>query len=349
MKVLKKNYIILIVAIIFCAIFFGYRGTNVGHRTKVNVTKELSVKTEIAKMSKIKTTLDFVGTAVSNESVNITSNITQKVTHVNFSDCDFVKKGDLLIQLNVDKLKAQKKQAEINLQEQRRELTRLTALKKKKVIAQKDYDIQNTKLQDAQAKLDEVIAGINEGSIVAPFDGVLGLRHISVGALLTPGTVVATIDDIKQIKVDFAIPEKYLAIVRKGGNINATSIVVPNKIFKGTVVALSPRISETSRSVTVRGLIENDKYLLRPGMMLNVLIETQDREALLISEKAVFSIGEKHFVYSVDEDHRVTQTEVEIGQRQKGTVEILRGISVGDLIITEGISKISNGDKVKIR
>lgn len=162
--------------------------------------KQLIVSTEPVKISKMQTILEFIGTAVSNESVDITSSITQKVSHINFSDCDFVKKGDVLVQLNVEKQKAVQKQAEINLKEQQRELTRLSSLKDKKIIAEKEYDIQNTKLQDAQAKLAEIEEEIKEGTIVAPFDGMLGIRKISVGSLLTPGTVITTIDDIKKNK-----------------------------------------------------------------------------------------------------------------------------------------------------
>ena len=310
--------------------------------------KQLIVSTEPVKISKMQTILEFIGTAVSNESVDITSSITQKVSHINFSDCDFVKKGDVLVQLNVEKQKAFQKQAEINLKEQQRELTRLSSLKDKKIIAEKEYDIQNTKLQDAQAKLAEIEEEIKEGTIVAPFDGMLGIRKISVGSLLTPGTVITTIDDIKKIKIDFPVPEKYLSLINKDCKITATSIALPNKKFYGSVQAISPRISPISRSISVRGIIENDEYLLRPGMMLNVTIQMQDRNALLVPESSISNVGEKHFVFLLGGGNKVKQTEVEIGQRINGYVEIVNGVKAGDSVVTDGVVKISDGDTVQI-
>ncbi len=310
--------------------------------------KQLIVSTEPVKISKMQTILEFIGTAVSNESVDITSSITQKVSHINFSDCDFVKKGDVLVQLNVEKQKAFQKQAEINLKEQQRELTRLSSLKDKKIIAEKEYDIQNTKLQDAQAKLAEIEEEIKEGTIVAPFDGMLGIRKISVGSLLTPGTVITTIDDIKKIKIDFPVPEKYLSLINKDCKITATSIALPNKKFYGSVQAISPRISPISRSILVRGIIENDEYLLRPGMMLNVTIQMQDRNALLVPESSISNVGEKHFVFLLGGGNKVKQTEVEIGQRINGYVEIVNGVKAGDSVVTDGVVKISDGDTVQI-
>lgn len=316
--------------------------------TRVKERPQVSVKVSQVTESRIHTVLEFIGTAVSNESVDITSSVAQKVTKINFSDCDFVKKGDVLVQQNIDKLLAQKKQAEINLQEQQRELTRISTLKKRNVIAAKEYDSQNTKVQDAQAKLAEVEEEIKERTIVAPFDGMLGLRKISVGALLSPGTVITTIDDIKNIKVDFSVPEKYLSLITKGCKIEATGIALPGKKFFGSVQAVSPRISAVSRSISVRGIIENKDYLLRSGMMLNVTIEMQDRNAIQIQESAVLNVGEKHYVYIVDSENRAKQKEIEIGERRDHLVEVTKGLTSSDRVIVDGVVKISDGDMVKI-
>ena len=346
-KLTEKSILLLIITGCFLAflIFRVYKNIS---GTQVTGQKQLIVSTELVKTSKTQTVLEFIGTAVSNESVDITSSITQKVSQINFSDCDFVKKGDVLVQLNVEKQKAVQKQAEINLQEQQRELIRLSSLKDKKIIAEKEYDLQNTKLQDAQAKLAEVEEEIKEGTIVAPFDGMLGIRKISVGSLLTPGTIITTIDDIKKIKVDFPVPEKYLSLINKDCKITATSIAIPNKKFYGIVQAISPRISPTSRSISVRGIIENEEYLLRPGMMLNVTMQMQDRNVLLIPENSISNVGEKHFVFLIEDGNRVKQKEVEIGQRLSGFVEIISGLKAGDSVVTDGIVKISDGDIVEI-
>lgn len=348
MERLVKNTYLWIALIAVILAFFGYRVFKNSFGARMIPQRQFTVEVGKVTNTKMQTVLEFIGTAVSNESVDITSSITQKVSKINFSDCDLVKKGDVLVQLNVEKQKAVQKQAEINLLEQERELARLSTLKNKKIIAEKEYDAQNTKLQDAQAKLDEIKEEIKEGTIVAPFDGMLGIRKISVGSLLTPTTVITTIDDIKKIKVDFPVPEKYLSLINTNCKISATSIAVPGKQFFGSVQAISPRISPISRSISVRGIIENEKYLLRPGMMLNVTIQMQDRDAVMIPEASVFNIGEKHFVYVLGEGNKVKQTEIEIGQRQKSLVEVTNGLKKEDTIVIDGIVKISDGDVVNI-
>ena len=329
-------------------LFFIYKLFHNSGSSKIRMKPQVTVRVSQVAEAKIHTVLEFIGTAVSNESVDITSSVAQKVTEINFSDCDFVKKGDVLVRQNIDKQKTVKKQAEINLQEQQRELARITALRKRKVIAAKEFDLQNTRVQDAQAKLAEVEEEIRERTIVAPFDGMLGLRKISVGALLSPGTVITTIDDIKKIKVDFSVPEKYLSLITTGCKIEATSIALPGKKFFGTVQAVSPRISSASRSISVRGIIENNDYLLRSGMMLNVTIEMQDRNAIQVQESAILNVGEKHYVYVVDSQNKAKQREIEIGERRDHLVEVTKGLTSSDTVIIDGVVKISDGDVVKI-
>ncbi len=338
----------ILAAVSLVLLFFIYKLFDNSGSSRIRMKPQVAVKVSQVTESKIHTVLEFIGTAVSNESVDITSSVAQKVTKINFSDCDFVKKGDVLVQQNIDKQLAIKKQAEINLQEQQRELTRISTLKKRNVIAAKEYDSQNTKVQDAQAKLAEVEEEIKERTIVAPFDGMLGLRKVSVGALLSPGTVITTIDDIKKIKVDFSVPEKYLSLITTGSKIEATSIALPGKKFFGTVQAISPRISSTSRSISVRGIIENNDYLLRSGMMLNVTIEMQDRNAIQVQESAVLNVGEKHYVYVVDSENKARQKEIEIGERSDHLVEVTKGLTSSDKVIIDGVVKISDRDIVKI-
>ena len=334
--------------VVLILLLFVYKLFDGANSSRARINSQISVRVSQVAKSKIHTVLEFIGTAVSNESVDITSSVAQKVTEINFSDCDFVKKGDVLVRQNTDKQLAVKKQAEINLHEQQRELARITALKKRKVIATKEFDLQNTRVQDAQAKLAEVEEEIRERTIVAPFDGMLGIRRISVGALLSPGTVITTIDDIKKIKVDFSVPEKYLSLITTGCKIEVTSIALPGKKFSGTVQAVSPRISSTSRSISVRGIIENNDYLLRSGMMLNVTIEMQDRNAIQVQESAILNVGEKHYVYVVDSQNKAKQREIEIGERRDHLVEVTKGLTSLDRVIVDGVVKISDGDVVKI-
>jgi membrane fusion protein (multidrug efflux system) len=346
----KNNYLILLLIVSLCAAAIVLRKNHTpDHIAKKQPLPAVSAMTVLN--CKKNTTLESIGTAVSNESVDIMSNVTQKVVSIHFSDCEHVKKGQLLVQLNIDKKIAEKKQAEINLTEQERELTRLEILKNKKIVSVKDYDIQKTKMLDAKAKLDVINADIKESSIVAPFDGVLGIRKISVGALLTPGSVVTTIDDTDKLKVDFTLPEKYSLLLKPDLKIFVKNDALPKKKFEGNISAVVSRVSEISRSISVRGVIENKDRLLKPGMMLKVSIKLNDREVIMIPEKALSSIGEKYYVFVLDESESRTKIKrryVSTGEREKGYVEIEKGLSVGEKIVTDGLNKLSDGDAVLI-
>lgn len=345
----KKNFLKALFSI--CIVFFSYKI----FLSQTNVLKDRdfsSVELALVEKAKIATVLEAIGTAVSNESVDITANVTQIVEKVNFSDCEHVKKGQLLVQLNVEKKLKELQQLEINVKEQEREYKRLLNLKGRNVIAERDFDMQESKFLNAKAQIETLEAEIKDSTIFAPFDGFLGIRNVSVGTLISPGTVITTLDDIEKIKVDFSLPEKYALLIKSGEKIEAESIAIPNKIFEGTVSAVVPRLSSSSRNVTVRAVIENKDYLLKPGMMLVVKIRLNDRFVIQISEKCISNIGEKHFVYVLDHFLNppfavIKKTFIEIGERQNGLVEV-SGLNEGDQIVFEGVNKLTDGDSVEV-
>lgn len=306
-----------------------------------------SVTTLTVSPSKISTVLESIGTAVSNECVDIKSNVTEKVESVHFSDCEYVKQGQVLVQLNIKKKLAEKKQIEAEVQLQEREVKRLSALKSKKVIQTRDYDNQCSALSKAEAQLEKVNAEIEESTISAPFEGFLGMRQISPGALVTSGTIITTLDDVKKLKVDFSVPEKYNSLITPHSKITATSTAVPDQKFTGEISAVVPRVSMTSRSISVRGIINNSNLKLRPGMMLQIMIPLKDKEGIRIPERAISSIGEKHFVFVVN-GNKVEQRFVKTGDQTQGIVEIISGLEVGEKIVNDGIIKLSNGSEIVI-
>ncbi|MDR2782112.1 MAG: efflux RND transporter periplasmic adaptor subunit [Holosporaceae bacterium] len=346
MSIKDKCIAIASVVLLCIVVAFLNKNSTSNHSHKKKAFTAVSVMT--VSKTNVATILKSIGTAVSNESVDIMSNVTQPVVSVHFSDCEQVKKGQLLVQLNVDKKIAEKKQAEINLLEQQRELNRLEILKKKKVISEKDYDIQKTKMLDAQAKLDAINADIRESSIVAPFDGILGIRKVSVGALLTTGSIVTTIDDIDKLKIDFTLPEKYSLLLKPNLKIVAKNDALQEKKFEGDILAIVPRVSTISRSISVRGIIDNKEHFLKPGMMLKISIKLMDREVIRVPEKALSSIGEKHFVFILSNENKVKRRYVSIEERENGFVEIEKGLEVGEKIISDGLNKLSDGDSVLV-
>ncbi len=183
-------------------------------------------------------------------------------------------------------------------------------------------------------------------TISAPFSGVLGLRQVSEGAYLTAGTVLTTLDDLSQIRLEFSVAEYYLAQLKPGMTVNASSVAYPGKLFTGQIKAIDTRLDPVTRSVKVHALVPNDQLELRPGMLLNVSVTLAELQALQVSEKAIVPLQNKHYVFVVNKDNSVTQTEVQLGQRIPGLVEIVSGLNAGDEVVIEGTTKIRSGSLI---
>ena len=182
--------------------------------------------------------------------------------------------------------------------------------------------------------------------ITAPFDGILGLRRVSPGSLVTPGSAIATLDDISVIKLDFTVPERYLAVLGKGQDVVAHSETYPDREFAGKVASVDSRVDPVTRSVTVRAEIPNPERLLRPGMLLSVRLYQPPRQALVVPEIAVIQVGTEAFVYRVADDSTASRAKVTLGARRRGEVEVTSGIGPGDTIVVEGAVKLRDGARV---
>jgi membrane fusion protein (multidrug efflux system) len=172
------------------------------------------------------------------------------------------------------------------------------------------------------------------------------LRRVSVGTLISPGDVITTLDDTSVIKLDFSVPENFLASLREGLSIRATAPAYPGRSFTGSVSSIDSRVDLTTRSVTVRALLANLDGALKPGMFLNVALANDEREALVIPEEALTPEAERQYVFVVTEG-KVSRREVRIGGRRPGSVEVVAGLSAGERVIVEGTQKVRDGASVK--
>lgn len=289
-----------------------------------------------------------VGTGASKESVDITAIVTAKVIEINFKDGDFVKAGTLLVKLDDAKEQAEKRQAEINIEEQEREMLRIEKLFKGRAVSQKSYDEQKTSLARTKTLLAVVNSQISDRHIKAPFTGRLGIRLVSLGDMVSPGTKITSIDDLSVINVDFSLPEKYFAKLKTGSEVSVTNVAYPGEKFIGKISAISPRINHQTRSIEVRAVIDNKDNKLRPGMMFNVEVDMGIADALMIPEKAVTTLGEIQSVFKYLPDGTVKKMEVTLGRRRDGRVEVISGLNSGDTIVVEGVAKLVDGMKVDL-
>jgi membrane fusion protein (multidrug efflux system) len=293
------------------------------------------------------TTVEALGTASANESVTLTSSITETVRRINFEDGDYVQKGKVLVELTNTEEEAQLAEARANLRDAERKLQRLLDLGKSGVAADSDIDAAQAESDAAKARLESVLARLEDRLIRAPFGGLLGFREISEGTLLMPGDVITTIDDVTNIKLDFTVPETALAEMNAGRKIYARSVAWPGREFVGVVTAVGSRVDPVTRAVSVRAEVPNEDRALRPGMLLTVQVVTNERMGISVPERSVVQIADSAYVYVVDAERSAKRTPVELGSRQDGTVEIVAGLQDGATVVTEGVVKLRDGATVQ--
>ena len=303
----------------------------------------LMVTTQRAAVQPWNDTIAAPGTVKARESVTITAKVSETVERVHFESGDEVATGATLITLSSNQQQAALQSAEAEAKEAEQQFQRGSELVQQQLIARSQLDTQRATRDASLARVAQMRADIGDRRIRAPFAGVLGIRQVSPGALVTPGTVVATLDDISRVHVDFQVPEVQLSQLATGQQLTGTSAAWPGQSFQGEVSSIDARIDPNTRAVTVRGDFPNDGRHLRPGMLMQVQVARPQREALVLPEIAVVQIGRDTFVWRVKQDNTVERATIAVGERRAGKAEVLRGIDAGDRIVVEGTGKLRPG------
>lgn len=291
-------------------------------------------------------TLEALGTARANESVLVTAKVTETVVRVNFEDGDLVEAGAVLVDLSGRAELAGLEEAAAAYREAQTQYQRQQQLAAQKLIPAGQLDAQRATMESTRARLDATRARLSDRVITAPFAGVLGFRRVSPGTLVTPGTTIASLDDVSVIKLDFSVPEAFLSVLAPGQAITALSAAYPGEEFTGEVATLDSRVDPVTRAVTVRAMLPNPERRLRPGMLLTVRVFQPERQALVVPEISVIQVARQAHVFRVKDDGTVEQVDVRLGQRRRGEVEVLEGLSAGDRIVVDGTVKLRSGQKV---
>jgi membrane fusion protein, multidrug efflux system len=290
--------------------------------------------------------LEALGNARANESVDISTKISNIVTAVTFRDGERVKRGQVLVQLDDAQARADVAAAQAALTESESQYNRSRELLNTQALSKSSFEQLEATLKANRARLGAAQARFEDTVIRAPFSGRVGLRRVSVGTLISPGDVITTLDDTSVIKLDFSVPENFLASIREGLSIRATAPAFPGRTFAGSVSSIDSRVDMNTRSVLVRALLANEDGALKPGMFLNVSLANDEREALVIPEEALSPEAERQYVFVVAEG-KASRREVRIGGRRPGSVEVLAGLTAGERVIVEGTQKVRDGASVR--
>lgn len=291
--------------------------------------------------------VEAVGTALANEQVVLSAPVTERIEALNFADGGFVAKGQVIARLAVGQEKAELAAAEATALQAGQQLQRIQALKDRGFATGATLEQQVALSNAARANAQLARASIGDRVIRAPFGGWVSLRTVSPGAIVTAGTPIATVSDISRIKLDFTIPETRLAMIRPGMPIKAVSAAWPDRPFNGTIATIDPVIDPATRAVKVRAILPNPDKALKPGMLLTVSVLARQRQSLSVPELSVVGDGDERFVFIV-EDRTARRVKVDIGIRQDGRVEILGGVKPGQMVVTEGVVKLTDGVTVRL-
>jgi membrane fusion protein (multidrug efflux system) len=291
---------------------------------------------------------EALGNARANEAVEIRPQITAAIVEILFDEGQRVKRGEVLVRLENSEPLADLAAARAALVDSASQYRRSLELFKTRVVSESQLEQLEAQRDADQAAVNAAQARLEHTVIRAPFAGQLGLRRVSLGSIVSPSTVITTLDDTSMIKLDFDVPEVFLARLERGLAVTAHSAAWPDHKFSGEVISIDTRVDPVSRTVTVRALLPNSDGYLRPGMFLTVTVLKEDVQALLIPEQAIVPERSNQYVYVVNADNVVERREVHSGRRRPGEVEILDGLEPGAIVITEGTQKVRPGQQVEI-
>jgi membrane fusion protein (multidrug efflux system) len=306
------------------------------------------VVTAVAKTESFTETLEALGTAKANESVVITPTLEERVVGIFFEDGDFVSQGQILVKLDDRVAQYMLAEARASLQEQKKQFDRASQLAKTNATSRSQLDEEQSLLKIARARVSNLEARLQDYTIRAPFSGALGIRQISIGAVVDSDTAITTLDDTTTIKLDFTVPEIYLGILQSGMPVSARSPAYPERNFDGIVTTISSRVDPDTRTLTIRALIPNTDRLLKPGMLLSVDLVKNRSQPLMIPEEAVIMEKNQKFALVVTPENTVAKKEIVTGRRSPGKVEVISGLDIGQQVIIQGITRVRPGTFVNV-
>jgi membrane fusion protein, multidrug efflux system len=307
------------------------------------------VVTAPVRVERLSLETEALGTARANESVDVTAKVSNLVTAVRFADGQQVRSGQVLVELDGKEARADLAAAEAALTESRSQYKRSRELYSTRVLSEAQLEQIEATLKGNDARVAAARARVADTVIIAPFSGRVGLRRVSVGSLVSPGTVITTLDDTSTIKLDFAVSENYLPSLTVNLPISARSVAYPGRVFDGHVGSVDSRVDPSTRSLMVRALLPNRDGVLKPGMFMTVNLSRGESDALVVPEEALVPEAGDVYVYVVKSGSTVEKRIVKTGQRRVGAVEIVAGLAAGDSVVIEGTQKLRDGAPVSMQ
>jgi len=306
-------------------------------------TRQVNIRTELVKHSLAEPSLKLVGKLAANHSVIISPEVTGRISRIAVQSGQSVVKGETLIALDAGKQQAAVAEQSASLRDEKRKLAEMHKLVARGAVTQSVLDGQEATVAQVQARLDAARYELALRTLQAPFAGTVSLIDLSEGALVNSGDNLLHLDELDTLRIDLAVPERYLSLLQPGMVVTATSSAWPEQHFRGTLTTLDSRVSSDTQNIKARVQILNPRGQLRPGMLLNVELALPARELTLIPAQAVEYAGQQRFVYRLEADGRVKRVAVVLGETEGESVWVTEGLEVGERIVVEGLVNLRDG------
>ncbi|MHC6657645.1 efflux RND transporter periplasmic adaptor subunit [Aeromonas salmonicida] len=308
--------------------------------------KQVNIRAQTVKQSLAEPSIKLVSKLAANRSVVISPEVTGRIVKIAVRSGQQVKQGDTLIALDAGKQQAELAEQSASARDEARKLRDMRRLVARGAVTQSELEGQEATVAQVQARVDAARYELSLRTLQAPFDGSVSLIDLSEGALVNSGDTLLHLDELARLRLDLAVPERYLSLLRPGMAVTATSSAWPDQSFHGVLETLDSRVSNDTQNIKARVIIPNPDGQLRPGMLLNVELSLPPQKMTLIPAQSVEYAGEQRFVYRLEPDGRVKRVAVVLGDTHGEEVWVTEGLKVGDRIVVEGLVNLRDGIRV---
>lgn len=307
----------------------------------------LPVEVARAERRTVQESVQAVGTMLARESVEIVTEVAGRIVEAPVREGQQVEAGETLFILDQVRERADLREAQAQRDDARNRYRRSVALYEERDVPEAEVDERRAALESAEARVEVAESRVRDRTIQAPFDGIVGLREVSPGAYVEPGTLLTTLDDLSVVRLDFSVPERFLSGLVPGLEVQARSLGYGDEVFSGEVMRLSSRIDPITRSLRVQAEFDNEEGRLRAGMFMTARLVLAEREALMVPEESVLKEGTGSYVFVIADD-KARRVEVTTGRRENGYVEVSGELADEDDVVVAGLQTVRDGADVRV-
>ncbi|WP_421173453.1 efflux RND transporter periplasmic adaptor subunit [Aeromonas dhakensis] len=308
--------------------------------------RQVNIRAQTVSQSLAEPSIKLVSKLAANRSVVISPEVTGRIVKIAVRSGQQVKQGDVLIALDAGKQQAELAEQSASVRDESRKLRDMRRLVARGAITTSELEGQEATVAQAQARADAAKYELSLRTLLAPFDGSVSLIDLSEGALVNSGDTLLHLDELAKLRLDLAVPERYLSLLRPGMAVTATSSAWPDQSFRGVLETLDSRVSNDTQNIKARVIIPNPDGQLRPGMLFNVELSLPPQKMTLIPAQSVEYAGEQRFVYRLEPNGKVKRVPVVLGDTHGEEVWVTEGLKVGDRIVVEGLVNLRDGVSV---